>query len=400
MPFYNDLRPATDFEDRDFEQVFPGMTKAEKLRTLNGLKELRSMLRQKVSARRTEGNLVIASWNILELGYGTRHGESMYYIAEILSVFDLIAVQELTPKRADLDRLMRILGPNWSYIYTDPARGAGSDDESSAYIFNTDRVRPTGLSGELTVWTDEMEASLGPDIDAETKTLTRFAAQRPPHVVGFTTRWKSFSMINLHLEPGNTRKAHDIRMKEVALVMAALQENDDLDWAKRTILVGDMNLYRNRDEPLIDFLHALGFWESGGLVGRATNVPHRDQNGNLREGHVFDRMFFSVRDYFRIALETLEDGSTRERGGVVPVFDAVLREDDWQTYRQYLIDKKKSAADKEEMRTDDAAARKYFSDSWRDRQISDHLPIWVELETDDTDAFLDSNIEEITAEPG
>lgn len=401
MPFYNDLRPQSDFEDRDFERVCPDMDATEKQRTITGLKRLREMLAKSVQPRRTEQNLLVASWNIQNFGYGERHGESLYYIAEILSVFDLIAVQEITNKLADLNKVMRILGPNWSYTYTDPARGPGSGDESSAYLYNTDRVRPTGLSGELSVWSAELEAALGDDIDDDTRSLTRFAAQRPPHIVGFTTRWKSFSLINLHLQPSDTRAAGEQRLREVELVLAALAANADMDWAERTILVGDMNFYKGRDEPTIELLHAAGYWESSGLVGQTTNVPHRDDAGNLRDGHIFDRMFFSRSDTFRMTQIEQDDGTFRDSGGVVPVFEAIMREDDWPTYLDLLVAKQRTTAKKEEMRTDPVRAKSYFSETWRDWQISDHLPIWVELDVDDTNSFLDSNHTKIGAEmPG
>ncbi|MEL6700176.1 MAG: hypothetical protein AAFO58_00625 [Pseudomonadota bacterium] len=44
MPFYNDLRPAKDFEERDFERVRPDMTQKEKLRTIEGLGRLKDQL--------------------------------------------------------------------------------------------------------------------------------------------------------------------------------------------------------------------------------------------------------------------------------------------------------------------------------------------------------------------
>ena len=53
-----------------------------------------------------------------------------------------------------------------------------------------------------------------------------------------------------------------------------------------------------------------------------------------------------------------------------------------------MRDKRDTAALKAMMMNDDAAARKYFRDTYRKRQVSDHLPIWVELEVDDADDLL------------
>ena len=393
MPFYNDLRPMEDYAKRDFERVFPNMTGREKLRCISGLISLREMLAEKVRPRRTEQNLLVASWNIANLGDDGRLPESLYFIAEILSVFDLIAVQEVTANLADLDRIMRILGPNWRYIYNDPARGPGSNDESSAYLYNTDRVNPTGLTGELSVWTDEMGDALRDGAGEEMQTLTRFAAQRPPYITEFTTRWKRFSMINLHLQPSNSRANADIRQKEIQLVLDALAANDGQRWAENVILVGDMNFFQNRDDATIDLLHAAGFWESAGLVGRQTNLA----TGSGAQ--VYDRMFFSVGDYFRIARVAQPDGSMQEQGGVVPVYDAVMGEQNWQVYHEEVIAKGKTAAERQARRDDLGIAWAYFRQHYRWRQLSDHLPIWVELETDDTNAFLQGNAADIAGEP-
>ena len=95
MPYYNDLRPADDFKRRDYELVFPGMPVAEKQRTIVKLLELKQGLDSSITPRRTDDNLIIASWNIKEFGHTTqRIPESYFYIAEIISYFDLIAVQE------------------------------------------------------------------------------------------------------------------------------------------------------------------------------------------------------------------------------------------------------------------------------------------------------------------
>ncbi|MEO1637621.1 MAG: endonuclease/exonuclease/phosphatase family protein [Pseudomonadota bacterium] len=391
MPFYNDLRPASDFEERDFEQVFPEMTEREKLRCIAGLIRLRGLLAEEVRPRRTEQNLLIASWNIANLGDAGRLPEALYYIAEILAAFDLIAVQELTANLSDLDKIMRILGPNWRYIYNDPARGPGSNDESSAYLYNTDRVRPTGLTGELSVWSDEMSDAIAHGGDAELQTLTRFAAQRPPYITGFTTRWKRFSLVNLHLQPGKDSDEAEIRRKEIALLLQALDDNADQRWAENTILMGDMNFYAARDGENIEMLHQAGYWESDGLLNKQTNLA------TGRRAEAYDRMFFSVGEYFRIAKQVQADGSTVEQGGVVPIYDAVMGPDHWQHYHQEVIDKRDTAALQQKMRDDLDAAEEYFMRHYRWRQLSDHLPIWVELETDDTRAFLERNAEELTS---
>jgi len=43
----------------------------------------------------------------------------MAYIAEIVSFFDLLAIQEVRRDLAALNKLQQLLGPNWGYIATD-----------------------------------------------------------------------------------------------------------------------------------------------------------------------------------------------------------------------------------------------------------------------------------------
>ena len=76
-----------------------------RVRTVEGLKRLRGALDQQVPRKNASSTLLLASWNIREFDsgkYGWRSKESYYYIAEILSRFDLVAVQEVRDALADL----------------------------------------------------------------------------------------------------------------------------------------------------------------------------------------------------------------------------------------------------------------------------------------------------------
>ena len=116
MPTYHDLRPEADFVARDYALVFPNMTVTEKRRTIRNLLRLKEGLAE-IPYRRTEDNLVIASWNIKEFGHTTqRLPEAYFYIAEIIAVFDLVAIQEIKSSVFDLDIIMRILGDNWQFV--------------------------------------------------------------------------------------------------------------------------------------------------------------------------------------------------------------------------------------------------------------------------------------------
>ncbi|MDR1725233.1 MAG: hypothetical protein LBR28_02445, partial [Bacteroidales bacterium] len=71
------------------------LNKAERLRTTENLLKLRSQLDRDIPQKTATDTLLLATWNIREFG-DNRRKESLYYIAEIVSRFDLVAVQEVS----------------------------------------------------------------------------------------------------------------------------------------------------------------------------------------------------------------------------------------------------------------------------------------------------------------
>ena len=69
MPFYNDLRPQSDYDVKDYALVFPNMTKQEKKRTITNLLWLKQGLSDKIPNKKSDRNLLVASWNIKEFSH-------------------------------------------------------------------------------------------------------------------------------------------------------------------------------------------------------------------------------------------------------------------------------------------------------------------------------------------
>jgi hypothetical protein len=78
------------------------------------LLRLRRQLSRQIPQRTVGETLLLATWNLREFGadkkYGQRLDESIQYIAEIVSRFDIVAIQEVHRKLKDLKRLMDVLG--------------------------------------------------------------------------------------------------------------------------------------------------------------------------------------------------------------------------------------------------------------------------------------------------
>ena len=132
-------------------------SKANKARAVPGLQRLRKQLDQEMPPKTRNQTLVLGTWNIRNFddnrfGNGVRRYEDPYYIAEIISRFDVIAVQEICEDLDPLDRVMRILGPEYDYIVTDPTEGRAGNDERLGFVFDKNKV---WFKGTLTE--EEME---------------------------------------------------------------------------------------------------------------------------------------------------------------------------------------------------------------------------------------------------
>ncbi len=74
----------------------------------------------------SDDNLLLATWNIRDFGkpgirrgWGRRLPETWFYIAEVISRFDFVAVQEIGSIRPEWEHVMDILGHSWRYLASD-----------------------------------------------------------------------------------------------------------------------------------------------------------------------------------------------------------------------------------------------------------------------------------------
>lgn len=371
--WYNDLRPTAELKPNKYSLVFIDdqlkMSEGDKKRALENLITLKTGMTEKIPKKEIDRNILLASWNIKEFGHlGERLPESYYYIAEIINAFDIVAVQEIKRSLFDLDIVMRILGSDWSYIITDVTEGSSGNRERFGYIFDTRRVRHSGLSGELVVPPEF--------VDPLTQVLQ---LKRTPSITGFESGWKKFSVVGLHLHPGNDSddKAH--RKEEVRLLLEIYKEKLAKNhlWNENIIFLGDTNLY-NDNTDIVELITDEGFIECQGLLGKPTNT-------SLTES--YDRIFLNTESYFKL----MKDNNGTDKGNVFNLFDYVLRDVKRPLYHNFMLAHKGDPS----TLVDDAAFDSYYHRYWKRNQISDHLPVWIEIEADSTSDFLKSKMNKI-----
>jgi endonuclease/exonuclease/phosphatase family metal-dependent hydrolase len=232
------------------------------------LAHLSEALDQAVPSKQLDRNLLVASWNIRELGrinrkWTTEKGDTpkrnladIHYIAEILSRFDVIAVQEVQDNLQALRGVMLCLGPEWGFHVTDVSTGDAGDDERLAYLYDLRRVKPSGLAGELVLSPEDLgqpspKAKKGKPPPLLVDDLDRQLV-KAPYIVSFTNSERPFVLATVHVIWGTddlaprAREAEALAKMLERAVKAPRGEEADA-FAANLIALGDFNITSETD---------------------------------------------------------------------------------------------------------------------------------------------------------
>jgi len=223
------------------------------------LLELRTALDAQIPAKQLDRNLLVATWNLRALGdltdkWRAEKGDEprrdlfdIRCIAEIVSRFDVVGIQEIRGNLTGLQTLLAALGPNWASIMTDVTRGKAGNNERMAFVFDVRRVKPSGLAGELVV-AIETETTVAP------KTLDRQFA-RTPYAVSFAAEGTQLTLVTLHVLYGK-EAARAEELLEIARWLSGWAKHE-ASWNQNLIALGDFNIDR-RGDPLFDAFTSTG----------------------------------------------------------------------------------------------------------------------------------------------
>ena len=227
------------------------------------LESLRQALDATLPRKRdTVRNLLIATWNIREFGglserwtvskTGTespkRDWRGLWAITEIVSRFDVVAVQEATGDLKALRTLLKTLGDGWNLIMTDVTAGAAAGGERLAFLFDSRRVELSGLACELVVpreWLDEVESD-----------ALRRQFARTPYAVGFRAGSETFVLVTLHVDYGSSPADRVPELRAIARWMESWARRTT-QWEQNFLVLGDFNIDRSGD-PLYDAFTSTG----------------------------------------------------------------------------------------------------------------------------------------------
>lgn len=243
------------------ECLIPEITEEPPKEIKDELNMLCATLDRDVPAKIPDRNLLIATWNLRGFGDLTeswkcqekdipkRDLHALRCIAEIVSRFDVIALQEVKGNIKCLRHMFKVLGPDWGLILTDVTKGAPGNDERMAFVFDTRKVRISGLACELVVPKEQLD-KIGPDA------LNKQFA-RTPYAVSFKSAGKTFILITLHVIYGNATE----RVPELKAIAEWLAKwaKDINGWDHNLITLGDFNIDRKGDK-LYDAFTSTGLY--------------------------------------------------------------------------------------------------------------------------------------------
>ncbi len=293
-----------------------------------------------VPAKVADRNLLIASWNIRSFGSvhpsfdenpgsPKRNLRGLAHIAEIVRLFDVVAIQEVRGSLRGIRLLLDWLGPDWDVVVSDVTRGGAGNAERLSFLYDRRRVRPSGLAAELV-----LPPLVGGDPSHQ------FA--RTPYAVSFRAAEEEFVLVTLHVLYGNVPEDREGELRAIAEWLADWGSDEDR-YHRDLIVLGDFNIDR-RGDPRFEVFTSTGLNVPAAIRNARTNIyahnaKHYDQIG-----------------WFMGQIEMGHTG----RAGNVDFGDAVFRE---------LTMSEKS---------------------WR---VSDHLPLWAEFSIDRTEEALGNTLD-------
>ena len=288
----------------------------------------------KIPPSKLDETINLAVWNIREFGKVRRTEPAIHYIAEILNQFDLIAIVELRDNLEDLSHVLWYLGDTWRVIYSDWIDDSGGNKERIAFLFDRRAVTHNGLAAEIDA----------PRLKKTTEYLATQSFWRAPYMCTFRAGNFDFIVIATHARWGKSLAARRAELQMLsdwidARFKKKFVEDHDL------LVMGDFNT-RTLDDPIFRALASHGLKIPKPLI--QLTVGNRVAGGsNLGNDARYDQI---------LHLPTIPDNFTNCGGAL-----------------DFFID---------DAHIDELFPGKNYSRQKFTFQMSDHLPIWIQVKTD------------------
>lgn len=216
---------------------------------INALRNYRNNKPDRQIPNKANDRMLIATWNIANLGLQKRKPNDYKLIAEILSWFDLIALQEVNDNLRGLISILDNLPNSYLALFSDKA----GNDERMTFLFDSNKIKQLEMVGEIAIPPKDLKHIKLKGVN------TKFSGfDRNPYLVYFKARNFKFLLVNVHLYFGEDKKAdRDRRSLEAYAVSrwADLRQDDKNAYTKDIIVLGDCNIPKvEAGDPIYDAL--------------------------------------------------------------------------------------------------------------------------------------------------
>lgn len=372
----------------------------DRQRVVRNLTALRAQLDAKVPAKNLESDLLLATWNIRDFdkgnrrGYGERFPESFFYIAEVLSRFDFVAVQEINEIDEWKQKVMRILGPSWEWIATDVTEGTGGNGERLTYLYDKRKVWFQNIAGEIVLPPEMLiSANIDPKSGDEKKIETTIEVEtkkgktketvgkqfrRTPFAALFQSAWFKFEICTVHIYYGDDDDKAELeeRVQEIERIAKFFgkRARRNIEQGRSLILLGDFNIV-GHDHETMDALLSSGF--------KVPPALREAPPTNAKKTMYYDQIAFRTRPGDLEYLDTKDAEGAKAHAGSVDIFENIYTEAQFNEFKAQVRESSKSRSKRSKKNP-----LNYYLD-WRTYQFSDHHPLWVQLRINDSQKYLD-----------
>jgi len=208
--------------------------------------------------------VTICSWNLKDLGKSKSNYE-LNFIAEIISDYDIIAIQEVVTGNDGAHAIARLLdilnrkGNKWDYSISDPSTGSTYKTERYAFIWKPSKLAKVG--------------------DAWLEKQYRLEIDREPYFATFKTGGKTFTLVNFHAITKSRQPETEIKyLKYLPSEYPTLN----------LIFCGDFNCPQSHS--VFNPLKALGYKPI--LINQKTSLKQTCINNNCLASE-YDNIFFN-----------------------------------------------------------------------------------------------------------
>jgi endonuclease/exonuclease/phosphatase family metal-dependent hydrolase len=185
---------------------------------------------------RKKTTLLAATWNLTNFGLQARSDDDLALMAEIISWFDLVAIQEVADSLDHLRQLLLYLPASYRIILSD----IGGNDERAGFIYHSRKLKRLELAAEVAVPPSDQRYIRMRGVSGAFKGF-----DRNPYAVAFRAGSLEFTAVSVHLYFGSHAWFDEDRraLEAFALARWADQRHKAAGaYSKNILVLGDLNL--------------------------------------------------------------------------------------------------------------------------------------------------------------